>query len=51
MEPHEQLQAEMAIDQMIKNMPLTIKQARICAETMFEYYQALQEKGFTKKRR
>lgn len=44
--PHEQMEFELAIDQMKRNMSNHIKYCHVVAEMQFEYFKALQEKGF-----
>jgi len=48
MQAHERLEMEMAIDELKKDMHLTIKQAEACSEVMHHYFIALQDKGFTR---
>ncbi|MEZ2660513.1 hypothetical protein [Aneurinibacillus aneurinilyticus] len=46
MQPHEQIEFELAIDEIKRNMDNHIKWCHAVSETMFEYYKALMDKGF-----
>lgn len=45
---HERLEMEMALELIDKNLDLTIKQCETFSKMMKEYYNALNDQGFTK---